>query len=53
MSNINGYPEVCDSCGQKRTCNGIGLCHECDQLEQDAADNAAQLDDCLTLDSRE
>jgi len=36
MANINGYPEKCDVCGQKRTCNDAGLCHECWQNEQDA-----------------
>ena len=36
MSNINGYPEICDSCNQRRTCNDAGLCHECQQDDNDA-----------------
>jgi hypothetical protein len=37
MSNINGYPETCTTCGKTRTCDDAGLCHECDQAERDAA----------------
>lgn len=29
--NLNNYPETCEDCGQERTCNGAGLCHECQQ----------------------
>ena len=29
MSNLNGYPERCESCGERRTCDGSGLCQEC------------------------
>jgi hypothetical protein len=35
MSNINGYPETCESCGLRRTCNRDGLCHECAQGERE------------------
>jgi hypothetical protein len=31
------YPEKCDSCGQPRTCNDAGLCHECQQAENESA----------------
>jgi hypothetical protein len=35
MANLNGYPEQCDVCGLKRTCNDAGLCHECQQADNE------------------
>jgi len=43
MANLNGYPETCDVCGKRRTCNSAGECHECEQAAWDAAD-AAEMD---------
>ena len=37
MSNLNGYPKQCESCGERRTCDGASLCHECRQAEIAAA----------------
>lgn len=36
MSN-NPYPTKCSNCGQKRTCNDAGLCHECQQADNEAS----------------
>jgi hypothetical protein len=40
MSNVNGYPETCTECGERRTCNELGECHECEQKMWEAADAA-------------
>lgn len=36
MPDLNGYPEVCDNCDQRRTCNDAGYCHECEQAFREA-----------------
>lgn len=37
MKNLNGYPEKCEICGRKRTCNDAGICHECQVEENESA----------------
>ena len=34
--NINNYPETCVTCGRERTCDGSGVCQECEQAKREA-----------------
>lgn len=36
---MSGYPTLCEVCGQRRTCNDAGECHECEQRARDEDDN--------------